>query len=71
MLHLAVKEVLMLTDILDFVNTHDLIADILLSPIYHLVLFGEYFLTSKELPNTAESLIIQPSAASAGVSITE
>ena len=34
-------------------------------------LFGEYFLTSKELPNTAESLIIQPSAASAGVSITE
>jgi hypothetical protein len=34
-------------------------------------LFGEYFLTSKELPNTAESLIIQPSAASAGISITE
>ena len=34
-------------------------------------LFGEYFLTSKEFPNTAESPIIQPSAASAGVSITE
>jgi hypothetical protein len=32
MLHLAVKEFLMLTDILDFVDRHDLIADILLSP---------------------------------------
>jgi hypothetical protein len=32
MLHLAVKEFLMLTDILDFVDRHDLIVDILLSP---------------------------------------
>jgi hypothetical protein len=32
MLHLAVKEFLMLTDILDFVDRHDLITDILLSP---------------------------------------
>ena len=39
--------------------------------IYYLVLFGEYFLINKELPNTEESLIIQPSAASVGVSITE
>jgi hypothetical protein len=48
---------------------------ILLRIYYYLqvsfALFGEYFLTSKELPNTAESLIIQPSAASAGISITE
>jgi hypothetical protein len=32
MLDLAVNEFLTLTDILDFVDTHDLIADILLSP---------------------------------------
>jgi hypothetical protein len=32
MLHLAIKEFFKLTDILDFVDRHDLIADILLSP---------------------------------------
>jgi hypothetical protein len=43
MLHLAVKEFLTLIDIFDFVERHDLIADISLSPLISFGLIWRVF----------------------------